>query len=145
VLGAGLRSAGHRMDVENTASVSRTQDLQYSTFGLVGNIAYAYAWTPWLHSEFGPFVSVGGAEAEWFDQDATLAYRKATAEGSYGQAGLRLGTYACIVRHLVLGLEIEHSATYARMKAEHSASSGESNLTIRTHGFGGGLALGYRF
>jgi hypothetical protein len=145
VWGAGLRGAGHTIDLVGGSAIPQTQDLSYSTFGLIGHVDYGFAFTRNWHVEVGPFLSLGGASMDWFDQDATTAYREETASGSYVQGGLRAGTYVALWRHVVLGFDLEYSSTYARMDAEHSASGGKSELTVREHGFGGLVTVGYRF
>ncbi|MBA2481098.1 MAG: hypothetical protein H0V44_10570 [Planctomycetes bacterium] len=145
IWGVGLRSSGYRIDVEATPTIDRTQDLSYSTFGPIATIGYGYAFGEHFHVEAGPYLSVGAARADWFDRDATSTYREATADGAFAQAGVRLGGYFTIVRHLVLGLGLEYGSSIAVLEADHSASSGKSKLTVRTHGLGAGLEVGFRF
>jgi hypothetical protein len=145
VWGAGLRGVGHTLDLKATTAVPQTQELTYSTFGLIGHIDYAYAFTHNWHVEVGPFLSFGGASMDWFDQDAGGVYRSDTASGGYIQGGLRLGTYAAFWRHLVVGGSLEYSSTYARMDVDHSATDAKSKLTVREHGFGALLTAGFRF
>jgi len=142
VWGAGLRIAGGKLDVSDGGP--DTRDRSYGRVGPTGHLDYGYAFTRNLHLEAGGMLGFGAASADWFDHDSAGGVHDKKATGAYGEIGARVGLYGCVVRHLVLGGEVELTATRTVLKADQD-NPGADTLTLRARGAGLLFTVGYRF
>lgn len=133
---AGIAYASGESDVRG----GQPTTLDYRRVGPFARLAYAYAFTPWLHAEGGGFLGVGSLRLETDRNGGPTS----SASGYHLAIGPYLATYAEVGAGIVVGLEIEY-------RSEGGVVIGDDadlflvGDTVRARGVAARAAVGYRF
>jgi hypothetical protein len=120
------------------------QTVATSTFAVLGRFGYGVPMTPHIHLEIMPELQIGGLATDVYDTNGVTLERN-TATGGYGAAGLHLGGYARVQRHLVLGLSVGVRRTAGHYDGDFASTGGRVDGALYGTQWGGRFELGVRF
>ncbi len=137
VWGAGLQyiGASYRAPLSTSSNngsfTSNGTDVNLNDVGPFVQAGWGYAFDHWDHMEFTGFLSAGSASGGWVDDATPTTINHGS--GSYIQAGVRLGFYWVLARHLLLGVQGELSSMVSDISVDNPNGS-HSDVSIYSDG-----------
>ena len=144
--GTGIELSGQRLELVGAGDDADFDNTSSSSARIYAEGGYAYAFTKRFHLELGPTVGAGVSSITWIDQQDDGRWTSEEGEGTSVAIGGRLGLYAQVTEHLVLGLTGGVERVVDRAEIEFKKTSeGKADVELRHTGAFAMFETGWRF